>query len=711
MSIKLWDRETKEYTQSRYVKQGDIFSFLYEKQYYFFGRILVVEPKKYCIAEIFDHVSEQPEIDEQTILTAGRMMPPFNVDTKYTFQDKLMKWDWRIIGHQEGFTAPDQDELAFARKDSELGWIKEDLKGMITQISEQEAPGYMRILFRDPQVNVLREAILQKLRNVNPKPNPASADEEDLFRYAEPTFAAKKYAEVIEAILAFPEEKTTRRLAGLLISALNNSERYDESIECLDRFKALFSEDMYRWYYYYGYALLHKKDLDKLPPVIESGLEECEKAYAAGTVAYNDYASERGHFLFFRYRRKEFLDELENSKFINGFVIRDGRMIRYEGDPEVTEIVIPDGVREVEMGSFRNNKNIKSLVFPEGVEKIGPFSGMSNLEKITFPTTLREIWYGALEDTGWYQKQPKGQIICGKALYKYTGDEEEVVVEDGIETIVTGAFRGNKTLRRVVVPDSVTVIWAGVFKDCANLSEVILPKRMDFLSSNSFENCVSLREITLPDGMTALGNDVFKGCVNLREGILPDTIVQLYGGVFDGCKSLEKVHLPAMAEGLDYGVENWIPRVEGRMFRGCEKLMEVTIPGRIQKIMDETFAGCTSIQKIVFENPETMLGKDTFGRKKKYPEVLYETSPELPLHLSDGDIKQYIDLNRLPDEVKALLFVKRQSKSLVSFWEKSITKDNVEAIADKINELKATKLSAKEKKTAKLFFEQYGALL
>ena len=34
MAIKLWEREKKEYTQSRYIKQGDIFSFFYENQYF-----------------------------------------------------------------------------------------------------------------------------------------------------------------------------------------------------------------------------------------------------------------------------------------------------------------------------------------------------------------------------------------------------------------------------------------------------------------------------------------------------------------------------------------------------------------------------------------------------------------------------------------------------------------------------------------------------
>ena len=100
-------------------------------------------------------------------------------------------------------------------------------------------------------------------------------------------------------------------------------------------------------------------------------------------------------------------------------------------------------------------------------------------------------------------------------------------------------------------------------------------------------------------------------------------------------------------------------------------------------------------------------GKDTFGRKAKYPEVLYQTTPDLPLHLSDGDIKQYIDLERMPDNLKALLYIRRQCKALAPFWEKSITKKNVKAIAKEIEKLNKTKLRPIEKKNAKLFFEKY----
>ena len=52
---------------------------------------------------------------------------------------------------------------------------------------------------------------------------------------------------------------------------------------------------------------------------------------------------------------------------INGFEIEKGRC-RYLGDPNITELVIPDGVREVSMWTLKDNKNIRRIVFPEGVE-------------------------------------------------------------------------------------------------------------------------------------------------------------------------------------------------------------------------------------------------------------------------------------------------------------------------------------------------------
>ncbi|MBP5529451.1 MAG: leucine-rich repeat protein [Lachnospiraceae bacterium] len=714
MSIKIWDWEKKPSTQMRYLKRGDIFCFVYDEHSYCFGRIIESVPKEYCIVEIFDYISDKPIIDEDTVLNAKRLLPPMNVDSKYVFQDKI-GGDWRIIGHQDDFMPEDYDDLYMLKWDGFGNYFKVDFHGNQIEINEEERSKYITVGFHDPNKKAIREAVVKKLYGDKSEGGQFPTNEEELHKYTDQLFDARKYSEVIPAILSFPEDKMSRRLAGLLIASYNNLSKFDEALDCLNKFKPLFSDLMYRWYYYAGYALLYKKDYDKLPPIIDEGIKECERAYEEGKLTELYRNRERGHFKFFNSEMKSALDELERCKFINGLVIDGDTLIRYEDDGVTTDIVIPEGVKKIKYEVFRNNKTIRSVVIPEGVEDIGlkAFSGCTNLEDITFPSTLKFVRGEpqTFEDSKWYKNQPKGQIKCGNYLYFYTGDEEEIIIDDGIDIIGARVFADNKTIKKVSMPDSVKKIHADAFKNCVNLVDVRLSSKLDFISSYAFQNCISLEEIKLPSGMTKFANEVFMGCVNLKEVIFPDTIVELLGGIFDGCKNLEKVHLPDNAEGVTDSYIKWDHKLEGRMFRGCEKLREVTIPKGIKKVLEETFAGCTSIQKIVVENPDMMFGQDTFGKKGKYPEALYENSPELPLHLSDGDIKQYINLDKMSDDMKAKMFIKRQSKALDPFWEKSINKDNAKAIGEKINELKATKLSAKEKKNADMFFEKYGGLI
>ena len=111
MSIKLWDWNKKPRTMQRYLKIGDIFCFVYDDNRFCFGRIIGIRPKRFCVAEIFDFSSETPVIDEKTIEKAGRIIPPVNINSYILFDCKSMGGDWRIIGHQEDYTAPDYDEL------------------------------------------------------------------------------------------------------------------------------------------------------------------------------------------------------------------------------------------------------------------------------------------------------------------------------------------------------------------------------------------------------------------------------------------------------------------------------------------------------------------------------------------------------------------------------------------------------------------------
>ena len=116
--ITLWGWEKKPRTMLRYIKIGDIFCFRYSHRTYRFGRIMA--KVIFHIVEIFDCASDQPVITEADILAAKRLLVT-PLDT-YRLFDRKSEGEWRIVGHQEDYTPPeDARDIWFSWGDSDCG--------------------------------------------------------------------------------------------------------------------------------------------------------------------------------------------------------------------------------------------------------------------------------------------------------------------------------------------------------------------------------------------------------------------------------------------------------------------------------------------------------------------------------------------------------------------------------------------------------------
>lgn len=74
-----------------------------------------------------------------------------------------------------------------------------------------------------------------------------------------------------------------------------------------------------------------------------------------------------------------------------GLIIEDG--VVKSGKACEGEIAVPEGVTEIAMKAFYNNKKITGLILPEGVKKLGKYmvSGCTNLGYVQVPDSVCEM--------------------------------------------------------------------------------------------------------------------------------------------------------------------------------------------------------------------------------------------------------------------------------------------------------------------------------
>ena len=90
---------------------------------------------------------------------------------------------------------------------------------------------------------------------------------------------------------------------------------------------------------------------------------------------------------------------------------------------KIEEIIIPDGVTEIESVAFAGCKNIKDIKLPETLESIGymVFGNCTGLESIKIPSKVKTI---------------------GREAFEYCSNLKKIILPESVESIGTDAFSG-----------------------------------------------------------------------------------------------------------------------------------------------------------------------------------------------------------------------------------------------------------------------------
>ena len=183
-----------------------------------------------------------------------------------------------------------------------------------------------------------------------------------------------------------------------------------------------------------------------------------------------------------------------------------------------------DSVRNVIWADNNKEEKFREIVIPEGIKELDDlyFINCTYLEKVTLPKGLKKIRRGAFRN-------------CTSL--------KTINIPNGVTEIGTGAFRNCKSLEYITIPDSVKEIEGAAFENCTNLKSIILSNNITKINPYLFYNCISLEKVNIPNGVTAIYRAAFHNCTSLKTINIPNGVTFIGMSAFAYCR-FKKITIP-----------------------------------------------------------------------------------------------------------------------------------------------------------------------
>ncbi|EAY10326.1 surface antigen BspA-like [Trichomonas vaginalis G3] len=236
----------------------------------------------------------------------------------------------------------------------------------------------------------------------------------------------------------------------------------------------------------------------------------------------------------------------------------------FSGCYKVNQILLPEGLLEIEGGAFGDNHQVTSIIIPASVKIIGiwAFNGCSKLQNVTFEegsnlTSLEWYVFGYTAITS-FQIPEKVSYLNGQAfedgkLINFTvhPNNNYLTVKDYViyskdKSILF--FICNKT--GYEIPNSVTTIGTYCFS-YSTIETLIIPENVKRIEDYAFYGCDSLINVTFLGQIDYFGSWVFSSCENLELIIFPNSPMTV-GGSWFVTKFSPKVNLSFTCKTLFY---------------------------------------------------------------------------------------------------------------------------------------------------------------
>ncbi|MDR1499426.1 MAG: leucine-rich repeat domain-containing protein [Tannerellaceae bacterium] len=201
---------------------------------------------------------------------------------------------------------------------------------------------------------------------------------------------------------------------------------------------------------------------------------------------------------------------------------------------DITSVIIPDGVLEIEMGAFYACYSLAEVIIPNSVTTIEEeaFASCDALASITIPSSVTVIGEGAFRscraltainvadvNIAWTSEDGVLYDRSKSLLHSYPAGKSgpSFTIPSSVTEIGDLAFYICDSLSSITIPSSVTTIGNSAFTYCGGLTELVIPNSVTVLGEGSFSYCGGLTSITIPSSVTTIGEWAFAFCDLLRD--------------------------------------------------------------------------------------------------------------------------------------------------------------------------------------------------
>lgn len=292
----------------------------------------------------------------------------------------------------------------------------------------------------------------------------------------------------------------------------------------------------------------------------------------------------------------------------------------------LSSVTFGSGLKSIEYEGFGHCEALKKVVLPEGLEKLdSAFYGCYNLENITFPNSLSEIDDSTIYDTKWYANMADGApLYCGGVFLGFKNDSyglslgPSYTVKSGTKTVNIKGYIGKIT--KFNFPDSVkSFTFSGYNKPGYKLTSLTVPESVDYVD---IESMYDLKTLKLPT-TAKLERGCFRACPAIESLTIPKGNIRLEAWLSD-CGMLKSITLPSDTLEVvgTIGSENLTSvnlsnvRILKDAFKSCTGLTKVNLPDSLLSI-EGAFSGCTNLATVTGGANVRYVGDSSFANCSK----------------------------------------------------------------------------------------------